>query len=570
MTGEAFERITTNGKLQHVTRNGTHAKALCPAHPDRNPSLSISRSDDGVLINCLAGCTQRDVIAAANLTADDLYDTPKRKRNEQPPAEWYPYADADGVVRYYKRRWYTWDDAAQTWRKTFMIYHADRRMTGMPPGQQHLLYRLPEVLAAVAAGETVFVVEGEKDADALVGAGVYATSGDGGAANWRNVADSAAVALKGATVVVVADRDTPGYECAKEAAASLAEVAANVAVVEALAPHKDAAEHVAAGHGVGDFVVLASGDGVTSWNVPQKSRKDGHFLDWDELYNSDTNDETLVHGLWPLGRHLQIYAARKTGKSLVMLWIAVQISRGFDPFTGESQAPRRVAYYDYEMSAEDIRDRLMDMGFQVSDLGNLFYDLYPILPPLDTEGGGRALLQIVEDFGIEVVVIDTVTRAARGGENENDTFRDLYWHTILPLKRAGVSSGRLDHEGHDGSHARGASTKAEDVDISWRLRTSDDGLRFDRQATRLPNTPERIEVRKHLDPLRFDTTAQRSWPEGTARKARELDEVDVPLDATRKLATEMLEAAGLIPGTTAVLAAALRFRRTDPMRGFLT
>ena len=39
--------------------------ARCPAHDDREPSLSISEGDDGkVLVRCHAGCDQERVIAA--------------------------------------------------------------------------------------------------------------------------------------------------------------------------------------------------------------------------------------------------------------------------------------------------------------------------------------------------------------------------------------------------------------------------------------------------------------------------------------------------------------------------
>ena len=38
--------------------------ARCPAHDDRDPSLSIRDSDGKVLVRCHAGCGQRDVIAA--------------------------------------------------------------------------------------------------------------------------------------------------------------------------------------------------------------------------------------------------------------------------------------------------------------------------------------------------------------------------------------------------------------------------------------------------------------------------------------------------------------------------
>ena len=38
--------------------------ACCPAHADSNPSLSIDDGDKGVLVNCLAGCSQEAVVSA--------------------------------------------------------------------------------------------------------------------------------------------------------------------------------------------------------------------------------------------------------------------------------------------------------------------------------------------------------------------------------------------------------------------------------------------------------------------------------------------------------------------------
>jgi len=58
---------------------GTGWVALCPAHDDRTPSLSIQEGDDGnVLVHCHAGCTQEQVIAA--LTSYGLWMTRGSRR----------------------------------------------------------------------------------------------------------------------------------------------------------------------------------------------------------------------------------------------------------------------------------------------------------------------------------------------------------------------------------------------------------------------------------------------------------------------------------------------------------
>ncbi|MGZ4373060.1 MAG: toprim domain-containing protein, partial [Gaiellaceae bacterium] len=113
-----------------------------------------------------------------------------------------------------------------------------------------MLYWLPRVLEAVAADETVYVVEGEKDVHALERAGVVATTNAMGAGKWRK---EYAKTLRGADVVIIADGDTAGREHAAKVAASLDDVARSVLIVEA-AEGKDAADHLGAGHTVDEFV----------------------------------------------------------------------------------------------------------------------------------------------------------------------------------------------------------------------------------------------------------------------------------------------------------------------------
>ena len=54
-------------------------------------------------------------------------------------------------------------------------------------GIKRVPYRLPRVLAAVNAGETVYIAEGEKDVHALEAAGVTATCNPSGAGMARRL-----------------------------------------------------------------------------------------------------------------------------------------------------------------------------------------------------------------------------------------------------------------------------------------------------------------------------------------------------------------------------------------------
>ena len=66
------------GRLRKVQRRGDKSwLACCPAHDDRNPSLSVSVGDDGrVLFNCFSGCSSDAVRAALGLEWRDLHTEP--------------------------------------------------------------------------------------------------------------------------------------------------------------------------------------------------------------------------------------------------------------------------------------------------------------------------------------------------------------------------------------------------------------------------------------------------------------------------------------------------------------
>lgn len=51
--------------LRGVKRRGRGWEALCPAHDDREPSLSIAEAEGGtVLLHCFAGCPFGEILAA--------------------------------------------------------------------------------------------------------------------------------------------------------------------------------------------------------------------------------------------------------------------------------------------------------------------------------------------------------------------------------------------------------------------------------------------------------------------------------------------------------------------------
>lgn len=60
-------------KLDRVTQSGTEYKALCPAHEDSTPSLSIRQEGEKILLHCHAGCKQEEILSALGLEWGDLF-----------------------------------------------------------------------------------------------------------------------------------------------------------------------------------------------------------------------------------------------------------------------------------------------------------------------------------------------------------------------------------------------------------------------------------------------------------------------------------------------------------------
>jgi hypothetical protein len=203
----------------------------------------------------------------------------------------------------------------------------------------------------------------------------------------------------------------------------------------------------------------------------------GSFLDWNPFFATDFGQVELLPGkLLAPGQQITIVGEGKAGKSLfVQEWLwRMATGQGF--LGDRPQAPVAVLYVDAENGHQDIQQRFLSYGGGPGLMGMMTYASFPPIRPLDTAGGGADLMAMVKDAEAQVVCLDTVSRFISGPENDADTWLSLYRHTLLPLKRAGIASVRLDHLGKDGERgARGSSAKTQDVDHVWELRATGGG-----------------------------------------------------------------------------------------------
>jgi hypothetical protein len=200
--------------------------APCPAHEDSTPSLSITRGEAGrTLVYCQAHCVTADVLRAVGLAERDLFaaDKPAKAEKSRIVAA-YVYRDADGSPRYEICRFVPKDFRPRR-------RGPDGRWIWNLTGVERIPYHLPEILAA-PAGTPIYIVEGEKDVDALAALRLVATTNPGGCGStklWdtRSFQDP----FRGRDAVIIPDGDEPGRKHAAHVAASLAKVAKSVKVV---------------------------------------------------------------------------------------------------------------------------------------------------------------------------------------------------------------------------------------------------------------------------------------------------------------------------------------------------
>ena len=126
--------------------HGSYGTARCPAHDDREPSLSISAGDKGkVLVRCHAGCEQARVIAA--LRSCGLWDDGNRRRGrivrrERRPAVDSPSNRADAKRTVTALR--SWEASspvpgtlAETYLRSRALHHPTSDRIRFHPGLKH-------------------------------------------------------------------------------------------------------------------------------------------------------------------------------------------------------------------------------------------------------------------------------------------------------------------------------------------------------------------------------------------------------------------------------------------------
>lgn len=259
-----FKAVKQMGENQYM--------ALCPAHNDKNPSLSIGLSENKkqILLHCYAGCSADDVLNTVGLKKKDLFNN---KGDFIMNKTSYTYYNADGTVAYTKTRI---DNADKTKKFYFEQPDGKRNLNGVN--------RVPYNLSAVLNAQTVYFVEGEKCADAVIRQGFVATTLDNGA-NSKWVSEYTDY-FKNKNVIIIPDNDTPGKNYAKNIALNIPN--SKIITLPDLPPKGDIYDWLAMGHTVEEI------DSLPEENLLEKAFSNEAENIFKEKLKSETQAETII------------------------------------------------------------------------------------------------------------------------------------------------------------------------------------------------------------------------------------------------------------------------------------
>jgi len=388
----------------HVVRKVRDGwQARCPAHEDRNPSLSVGEGSDGkILLHCHAGCSTEEIVAALGLKVADLFTDSGTNGNGSAKqiVATYPYVDENGVLLFEVVRYEPKDfKQRRSDGKGGHIWNLD--------GTRRVLYRLPEVLEA----KSVLVVEGERDTDTGQGLGLTSTCNPHGAGKWK---PEYSQSLKGKRVAIIADNDAVGRNHAHDVARSLIEVVESVRLIEAMPgvpEHGDLSDWVQAGGTREQLLEIIKGkpkltaSDVAKWEAPGAATGGFLLVGLGELLS---RPEMPIDWLWQgrlaVGTVAAVVSKPKVGKSTFARNLCLAVARG-EPFLDLQTKPGLCIYLALEERIEDVTADFRAMGATGNELILIHADTIPAR-------GILALIDLVREWKPVMVVIDPLFRLA--------------------------------------------------------------------------------------------------------------------------------------------------------------
>lgn len=215
--------------IKNVKKSGNEFYGACPACEANEPKghhLYFHQDGNKILLNCKRGCDYKEICEALGIKTSDLFMTTKETQQKKQFLREHMYHDLQGRVVAKKQVYRLPNGKKDVYWSRQIGNRWEYGLKGyIPP-----LYCLP---AVVKEQDTIYIAEGEKDAETLQKMGFTATTSPNGAKekgkSWNTSYNQY---LAGKSIVVLQDNDTAGRNHANYTATALLNDAKSVKLID--------------------------------------------------------------------------------------------------------------------------------------------------------------------------------------------------------------------------------------------------------------------------------------------------------------------------------------------------
>ena len=361
--------------------------------------------------------------------------------------------------------------------------------------ERSVLYRWPDLIKHPSA--TVFVCEGEKDADRLASLGYCAVSPDG----RKRWSEECVEALKGRDLFILEDNDDPGRQRALAAAVAAHGSAASVRVVRLpnLRDGGDVSDWLNADPShAGTLVDICRSTPEWSPNAEEAPLPPLTIAEWKGREDLAEPDFLLGHFLTTTSR-LLLTATTGLGKTNFCMAVAIRIAAKLGFLHWRARRRARVLYIDGEMSRRLFRERIeyecARAGVEPDTVFFLSKEDVEGMPPLNTPEGQAYIYAFIKRIGgVDLIIFDNIMCLLIGDMKDPAPWQAVANWTKSLTKRC-IGQIWVHHTGHDETRSYGDKSKewALDTTIHLDAKKRDDTdvsftLKFGKARERTPAT----------------------------------------------------------------------------------
>ena len=479
--GEPNEKMSVKGR---TLRWGTHGSKELDLQ--KSTYYDFELGEGGGVVDIVRNYGKVTISGSVAETLEKEFGIQRQTQKSLVPKQYiskiYEYYNADGELGYQILRYEP---------KTFRQRRPDGKggWLNSVKDVEPLPYNLMGIMQNPDA--PIFIVEGEKAADALIKIGFVATTNSGGAGNFKpELADY----FVGRNVVILPDNDNAGQAHADKVKRTLWGRASKIKVVSlsGLPPKGDVVDWLAQGNdaaSLGEAVAKASAVTEQDISAPEPELVEEIVADADGAeiapFEVMTTNQLkamppvtwAVDGLVTLHGFTVMYGAPASGKSFLAIDMALSIANGL---AWQNRAVRRgsVLYIAGEgVGGMGKRVKAWEAWHGKHDTANLY--VLPTAVNFRDEADIARLKMTIDSIGEQftMVVVDTVARALLGGEENSATDMGLFVDACDQIKaHTGSALLAVHHAGKDSAKGmRGSSSLLGGVDAAMSI-TNFDGI----------------------------------------------------------------------------------------------